>query len=144
MSTTAPEPAMRASDAERDDVAELLREQAAAGRLTLAELEERIAAAYGARTRTELRELTVDLPAHDTHHESPPPPTDIWLLCVLLCLCPPAGLVYLLARSRRGGVQERPGGSEHPPPDGLAPPMAERPPARSDLATARRVDDERH
>lgn len=57
-----PVPALRASDAERHQVVELLGEHAAAGRLTLSELEERIVRAYAATTRDELAELTRDLP----------------------------------------------------------------------------------
>ena len=59
-------PATRASDSERDQVVELLSEHAAVGRLTLAELEERIQQAYNARTHAELAILTRDLPDHQT------------------------------------------------------------------------------
>lgn len=55
-------PAVRASDDERHRMAELLGEHASVGRLTLAELEERVARAYAATTRAELAELTTDLP----------------------------------------------------------------------------------
>lgn len=55
-------PALRASDDERHKIAEFLGEQAAAGRLTLSELEERVGRAYAATTRAELTELTRDLP----------------------------------------------------------------------------------
>lgn len=58
-----PDPDVRASDAERNAVVDLLSEHASAGRLTLAELEERVGLAYAARTRAELAELTRDLPA---------------------------------------------------------------------------------
>jgi len=44
-------PAVRASDAERDQAAEILRVAYAEGRLTRAELDERSGAAYAARTR---------------------------------------------------------------------------------------------
>ena len=54
----------RASDAERERCASALREHAAAGRLELAELEERLGRAYGARYRSELRALLRDLPRH--------------------------------------------------------------------------------
>lgn len=57
-----PESDVRASDAERNAVVNLLSEHASAGRLTLAELEERVGLAYAARTRAELAELTQDLP----------------------------------------------------------------------------------
>ncbi|WP_166346449.1 DUF1707 SHOCT-like domain-containing protein [Phytoactinopolyspora limicola] len=54
---------IRASDAERDNVVELLSEHTTSGRLTLAELEERVARAFEAKTRSELAALTTDLPA---------------------------------------------------------------------------------
>jgi hypothetical protein len=54
---------MRASDQDRDSAAELLSEAYAVGRLTRAELEERAAAAYSAKTWGQLRELVADLPA---------------------------------------------------------------------------------
>ena len=54
---------VRASDAERDEVAAVLSEALAQGRLTSAELAERIDAAYAAKTRAELVPLTADLPA---------------------------------------------------------------------------------
>ena len=53
----------RASDAEREAVADRLRTAAGDGRLDHDELEERLAAAYGARTTGELVSLTADLPA---------------------------------------------------------------------------------
>jgi hypothetical protein len=55
-------PAVRASDAERDEVAAILSEALAQGRLDSAELAERIDAAYSAKTRAELLPLTADLP----------------------------------------------------------------------------------
>jgi len=58
-----PAPPMRASDQERDDVVDQISEHAGKGRLTLAELEERIAAAHEATTRAQLAQLTEDLPA---------------------------------------------------------------------------------
>lgn len=56
-------PDVRASDAERDEVAAILSEALAQGRLTSAELAERIDTAYAAKTRAELVPLTADLPA---------------------------------------------------------------------------------
>lgn len=53
---------IRVSDAEREAVVERLREASVEGRLTLAELTERTEAAYLARTRAELDQLTADLP----------------------------------------------------------------------------------
>lgn len=57
-----PTPSVRASDAEREATARALQESYTEGRLTLAEFDERTAAAYGARFRHELIELTHDLP----------------------------------------------------------------------------------
>jgi hypothetical protein len=59
---TAPS-ALRASDAERERTATLLRDHAAAGRLTPEELDERLDGAYAARTVGELEALAHDLPA---------------------------------------------------------------------------------
>ena len=53
-----------ASDAERERCARALRDHAAAGRLTVGELESRLDRAYAARYRYELRSLLRDLP-HD-------------------------------------------------------------------------------
>ena len=57
-----PEPHLRAADADRSAVATALGEHMAAGRLSLAEYDERLARAYAARTYGELAELTADLP----------------------------------------------------------------------------------
>jgi hypothetical protein len=56
-------PALRASDAEREDTVERLRAASAEGRLTLEELSERVSAAYDARTHGDLEQLVRDLPA---------------------------------------------------------------------------------
>jgi DUF1707 SHOCT-like domain len=56
------QPALRASDADRERVARILGEHGAAGRLTPEELEERLDAAYAARTHGELDRLLHDLP----------------------------------------------------------------------------------
>jgi hypothetical protein len=63
---------VRASDAEREAVAERLRHAAAEGRLDPEELDERLGRAYAARTRDELTALTADLPAA----APPAPPLD--------------------------------------------------------------------
>jgi hypothetical protein len=63
---------IRASDAEREAVVELLRTASVEGRLTLGELTERTEAAYSAATRAELDLLTGDLP--QTANRSAPPP----------------------------------------------------------------------
>jgi hypothetical protein len=55
-------PAVRASDADREQAVERLRAASAEGRLTLEELAERVTAAYDARTHEELEQLVRDLP----------------------------------------------------------------------------------
>jgi Domain of unknown function (DUF1707) len=55
-------PAVKASDAERDQTAALLRDHVAEGRLTLEEFADRLDTVYEARTRPELEALTHDLP----------------------------------------------------------------------------------
>lgn len=52
----------RASDADRDRATQDIREHFAAGRLTQDEMDERIQAAYAARTDGDLRRLLADLP----------------------------------------------------------------------------------
>jgi hypothetical protein len=54
---------LRASDADRERVAEMLREAAGDGRLTMDELDERLDAVYAAKTYAELTPITHDLPA---------------------------------------------------------------------------------
>ncbi|MFF5649856.1 DUF1707 domain-containing protein [Streptomyces collinus] len=56
-------PDLRASDADRERVAEILRDALAEGRLDMAEFEERLDATYQARTYGELAPITRDLPA---------------------------------------------------------------------------------
>jgi hypothetical protein len=64
-----PEHHLRAADADREAVARRLGEHMSAGRLTLAEYEERLSDAWAAKTYGDLAELTADLPA------TPPPRT---------------------------------------------------------------------
>jgi hypothetical protein len=54
---------IRASDAEREEVARVVQAAGAEGRLTLAEAEERLAGVYAAQFRHELGQFTADLPA---------------------------------------------------------------------------------
>ena len=61
------DPRIRASDADRDRTAALLREHHAAGRLTAEEFHERMDRALEARTLGELDELMTDLPAIDLY-----------------------------------------------------------------------------
>jgi Domain of unknown function (DUF1707)/Cell wall-active antibiotics response 4TMS YvqF len=58
-------PELRASDAERERTADQLRRAAGEGRLTMEELEERLHAAYAARTHRELDGLTADIVVRD-------------------------------------------------------------------------------
>jgi Domain of unknown function (DUF1707) len=58
-----PEPHLRASDMDRAAVATALGQHMAAGRLTLAEYEERLTQAYATKTLGGLATLTADLPA---------------------------------------------------------------------------------
>ncbi|WP_354645034.1 DUF1707 SHOCT-like domain-containing protein [Kitasatospora camelliae] len=64
LDTPVAEADLRASDADRERVADLLRDAYAEGRLTVEEHSERIEAAYRAKTFGELAPLTRDLPAH--------------------------------------------------------------------------------
>ena len=61
------DPRIRASDADRDRATALLREHHAAGRLTAEEFQERLDAAYAAKTLGQLDELLADLPAIDLY-----------------------------------------------------------------------------
>ncbi|MGW2419264.1 DUF1707 SHOCT-like domain-containing protein [Streptomyces sp. NPDC001709] len=65
-------PDLRASDSDRERVAEVLRDALAEGRLDMEEFEERLEAAYKARTYAELAPLTRDLPTAGT--AAPPAP----------------------------------------------------------------------
>ncbi|HEY6590404.1 MAG TPA: DUF1707 domain-containing protein [Actinomycetota bacterium] len=57
------DPRLRVGDAERGQVVDQLADHHAAGRLTLPEFEERMGAAWTARTGAELEALVRDLPA---------------------------------------------------------------------------------
>lgn len=70
MSDDAAVPELRASDADRERVAEVLRDALAEGRLDMAEFEERLEATYKARTYGELAPITRDLPVGGI---TPPP-----------------------------------------------------------------------
>ena len=71
----ADKPHLRVSDLDREQAAAAIREHYAAGRLDSSELEERLQAAYGARTQRELNALSADLPALP-----PKPPTTTELI----------------------------------------------------------------
>lgn len=59
---------LRASDADREQIATLLRESFTAGRLTIDELEDRLARAYRSRFLGELDSLVRDLPVGSDHN----------------------------------------------------------------------------
>jgi hypothetical protein len=62
---------LRASDADREQVADRLREAAVDGRITMDELEQRLETAYTSMTHAELRPLTRDLAASDAPASAP-------------------------------------------------------------------------
>jgi hypothetical protein len=63
---------LRVSDAEREQVAARIRDAAERGMLTLAEADERQAAAYAAKVRADLADLTDDLPSPATERSGEP------------------------------------------------------------------------
>jgi hypothetical protein len=116
--------AVRASDAEREQTAEILRASYAEGRLTRADLDERLAVVYGAKTRTDLCDLTGDLPGATTAPTMPGRSAmvtrplagrdcgtgsgpDLCLLLCLLCAFPPAGIVYWILTAHRQPLAAR-------------------------------------
>jgi Domain of unknown function (DUF1707)/Cell wall-active antibiotics response 4TMS YvqF len=75
---------LRVSDAERDAVLRTLGDQAAVGRLTLDELEDRSGRALTAKTRGELATLTSDLPADGTASPAPSRKKPVrWLVAIM-------------------------------------------------------------
>ena len=111
-------PPVRASDAERDQATEILRAGYAEGRLSRAELDERLAAACAAKSRADLHDLTSDLPGAVSAlaGRGRPAPAARPVLdqgsgtgmgpdwCLLLCLLvmfPPAGIIYWILTARR-------------------------------------------
>jgi hypothetical protein len=74
---------LRASDAEREQTVDRLRDAAAEGRLTLGELADRVEAADGARTRADLERVVADLPAAEPAVEKSASPTPRRLFGIL-------------------------------------------------------------
>ena len=107
---------VRASDADRDAAAGLLNTAFAEGRLTADEHGQRLEAAYAARTWQQLHQLTADLPAPSGAVEPVAPAgftaPGLCLLCVLLCVCPPAAIAWWLLSRRR--PRHRAGCPAHP------------------------------
>ena len=86
-------PGLRASDAERERVAEALRRHHLDGRLDTEELQERLERAYAARTTGELAPLLADLPDERERARGPrafapwsPPPFVVAAIVALLAL----------------------------------------------------------
>ena len=78
-------PALRASDSDRERVAEHLRQATAEGRLRAEELDERLGALFASRTYGELDRLVADLP-EPAPPRSPEPhavPVPVWVACVV-------------------------------------------------------------
>ena len=102
---------LRCSDVDRERVAEALRLAAGDGRLTLSELEERLDAAFRARTYGELEPITADLP------QGPYPVPGLAPAVPVAHRSPPAGMP--LTRSERVlavlGDERRAGRWEVPP-----------------------------
>jgi hypothetical protein len=69
-----PLPALRASDADREHTAELLRRAAGEGRLDVDELEERLSTVYATRTQAELDALVADVVAPEHRDRAPRTP----------------------------------------------------------------------
>ena len=97
---------MRASDADRDRFADLLREQTAQGRLSLEEFSERVGAVYAATTRGELDRLVADLPVALPSSREPTaiqPQAPPRIVPVSVCTWPRATLACLVFRPDHGG-----------------------------------------
>jgi uncharacterized protein DUF1707 len=82
-------PALRASDADREHTAELLRRAAGEGRLEVDELEERLQIAYATRTQRELEALVADVVVPEDRERLPRVPVKRgdagtrWLVAVM-------------------------------------------------------------
>lgn len=81
--------AVRASDADREQVVRVLNQAVGAGTLTLSEAEERIATAYSVRYRHDLVGLTADLPTEPAAVATPArqrPPVYLFPLVAVVLL----------------------------------------------------------
>jgi hypothetical protein len=82
--TSESDDALRVSDAERDAVLKSLGDHAAAGRLTLDELEDRAGKALEAKTRGELTSLTSDLPVASAPEAQPSARKPVrWMIAIM-------------------------------------------------------------
>ncbi|MDG4859097.1 DUF1707 domain-containing protein [Streptomyces sp. T-3] len=101
-------PELRASDADRERVAERLRDAVAEGRLDMEEFEERLDAAYKARTYSELEPLTLDLPATGTNAALASAPSGDWADRIVGGEGSSAGGVAIMGGFSRKGVWTAP------------------------------------
>ena len=92
-----PEPALRASDDDRDTVLRALERHVAEGRLNLDEFDQRSTAALTAVTRDELASLTADLPELPEEPAIPVEPADHARHLVLLFVIAFVTLAVLVA-----------------------------------------------
>src|SRR3954447_23636459 len=94
---------LRASDAERERVAQLLRDSAGEGRLDMDELSERLDRVYAARTHGELEQVTRDLPGQaiarpsatlPSRRRAVVPTTFVWVSALLVAIWALTGFGY--------------------------------------------------
>lgn len=108
-------PALRASDSDRERVAERLRHATAEGRLRPEELDQRLGALFASRTYGELDRLVADLPESDPAAAPEPRdvPVPVWIACVVS-----GSLLFavlgILARGHQGTGVAGPRGSNGP------------------------------
>lgn len=109
MDETRDQRAMRASDADREQVADVLRQAASDGRLSLTELEDRIEALYAAKTYADFEPVIRDLPG-----DLPLPPSATLARRASAAPAPPpsSGRIGGVASSREAkvvfsGIQKR-------------------------------------
>jgi hypothetical protein len=98
---------VRASDTDRENVAEMLRQGYAEGRLNRDELDERCTAAYTAMSCGDLRKLIADLPADFGIQPVPPQAScdprifPVWLVVLLVAM----GIAWLVVVSMTQVIQ---------------------------------------
>lgn len=88
---------LRASDADRDAVAERLRHATAEGRLLAEELEDRLEAVFAARTYGELDQVTADLPPKPPARRRQPTFSHWLVPAVLIAVVLPVAIAVVLA-----------------------------------------------
>ena len=106
---------LRISDADRDQISNVLGEHAAEGRLTIDELDRRLGVLYAAQTRAEVAPLVADLPllaapGEERHHllaherEKNLPTLPEWLTrAEVAALAPPTRAAVSAPRAGQGG-----------------------------------------